>query len=801
MSSLHEWPGLGPAPRGGELTFARGVYGKAHGAPTGFRWLAASPGFLDGGGLERAIAIGPLDSGLHHRGSFWRGLGEGRFMAMTSYPSRARDADDRPCPLERQVLVCTAGADGIGPALAALLLLPWSSDHPGERVWWSERNSPRWSDPRFVLPLPEPEPLAVDTVLLEPLIQRGLAALGELGEARLRMIYRRMLSPAGAMTAVLDGQAETLPPEALACLLLPLDAESTACVSIAGWLYTRRMELGSLRAAWNVVFCEEQPKGYQAATPALEPAVEARVERCVRAVLGEGSAALREPEVVVVVPVEEAPPGPPRSALEEIIEALRRGASEAELDAIEVRLPSPWREVVGMGRRPSWVTRGGQEPPWPKVDAPLAEEERPRMAALAVALGAYIERRGRTVWRHYTDEVAELHELTLGLAFALAPCRETADLLVKREKWLRPPLLALERLGMPRSAWGEYRRWRDDLRGVLGPLIRKRAVRDSDHWRWVGDLLRGAAPTPPPPPTPPLPPALVEPTSPPSAPVGGVPETEVLGGPTPTIVSEDPEPGEARPGGLGSREAARSEEPPPRRRARSEPVPEVLPPAVVHEVETPPAPPFPPPGVAQPLLSPPRTGQTSPMAGGETGTKRQAARDGVVAPPIGEEPVSSVDGGDSGISEGAWRAMVELYLALFDRHGVGQVHHWIRKHPEAVATFRREVGKRDRDLMDFLGAVLTLLGPNREKALSAVNNNAKYPAEFPTYVRVIARALFLGGVRPRGKPWDDEIKEKAFAVRRVQAEPPADPLAFKREEARLAVLGLVIKHILEDEGR
>ncbi|MFH1468445.1 MAG: hypothetical protein ABIO70_28910 [Pseudomonadota bacterium] len=812
MSSLPEWPGLGLFAGTGPLAFRRGVYGKAHGAPTDFRWLAASPGLLEGGDeLDRASGIGPLDSGLHHRGSFWKGLGEGRFMAMTSYPSRARDADERPCPLERQVLVCTAGADGFGSALAALLLLPWSTGHPGEQVWWSERNSPRWNDPSFVLPLEEPEPLTLDEALVAEGIERGLAALGELGEARLRVIYRRALGPAGAEAAVLDGLVEPLTPEALACLLLPLDAESAARFSIAGWLYTRRMDLESLRAAWNVVLCEEQPKGYQAADSVLEPAMEARVERCVRAVLGEGPAALREPEVVVAVaevvaaPVvgSEVPPSPPEvppSALEQMIDFLERGASDAELDEVEQRLDPPWREVVGIGRKPVWATRGGQEPPWPKVDAPLAEAERPQMAALAVALGAYVERRKQTIWREFVTEVPDLQELILGLAFALAPCRETVDLLVKREKWVRPPLLTLERLGVPRSTWGEYRRW-EGLRRLLAQLYRQRKDPDEGHWAWVGELLRKEKGVPPP--APPAPPAPVELVSPAGAPVSGVPETEVLGGPTPTIVPEDPDPGEARLGGLGSREADRAEGPPPRWGAPADPAPEVLPPALVHEVATPLAPPVPPPAVAQPVSSSPHTGQTASMMGGATRTGRQVARGTEGAPPRGEEPVSRFDGGDgnTGISEGAWRAMVELYLALFDRHGVGQVHHWIRKHPEAVTTFRREVGAVDRDNVEYLGAVLTFIGPNRLRAIDMVDKNAKYPAEFPTYVRAIARALFLGGVRPQGKPWDDEIKERAFAVRRVQAEPPADPLAFTREEARLAVLGLVIKLILEDGGR
>ncbi|MFH1468444.1 MAG: hypothetical protein ABIO70_28905 [Pseudomonadota bacterium] len=287
MPSLHAWPGLPSPLTTGSLRFSRAIYGKAHGAPTDFRWLARSPGFPTEPGIEAALGLGPLERDLDQRGVHWSALGRGSFLAQSSYPSRARDADNRPCPLERQALLWQ-GQLGITPALAALLMLPWCSDNPGDDLWWPKRDDPAWSDPAYVLALGagDAPALDLDPDLLADTVTRGLRALTRrLDLAQLTSFFLHALSPDARGPLVLSGLADPLSPAAMACLLLPLTPEQARPLSMAGWLYSSRVQAAELGAHWKVVFCGEPPGGYQ---PPVQPSsgpLFARARACAQALI------------------------------------------------------------------------------------------------------------------------------------------------------------------------------------------------------------------------------------------------------------------------------------------------------------------------------------------------------------------------------------------------------------------------------------------------------------------------------------------------------------------------------------
>ncbi len=276
------WPALQPAPQPlpSQLDYARGVWGKVHGASSDFRWIAYSDGFNRyGNGLERELNLGAEDNPC--KAFFWRPLSRNTqpvgYYAVVGYPSRAADAAGRQGFLEKQVLEWPCSAD-LPAALGALLLLPatapWTDD-----IWWSRYREQPWSQPEFALPIAAAEcmPVTCSEALLADIIERGLQALTAVDPETLRECYARLL--AGQRPACLHGLSQPLAPEALAALLLPLPRPVADSLSLAGWIPAHRYSLEELGKRWDLLVL---PKAI--AMPALSSKAERQLEAAGRMV-------------------------------------------------------------------------------------------------------------------------------------------------------------------------------------------------------------------------------------------------------------------------------------------------------------------------------------------------------------------------------------------------------------------------------------------------------------------------------------------------------------------------------------
>lgn len=249
MIASKDWPALlrGSSPH--VLECERGVWGKAHGAPTDFRWLAQSAGFdRDRPSLPRELSLGGEDVLAQFQA--WRNLGD-RCYAMTCYPSRAIDASGRRGFLEKQVLEWHRPSH-VPAALGALLLLPRAAALT-DAVWWDRDDVMELRyEPHAVLLIAKPEATVVDEEELAETIERGREALRKtLGSKSLQQLYDQLL--AGRAPSYLSGLHEPLSPEALAALLLPLPRELADRISIAGWVPTDRPSFEDLGNRWEVL--------------------------------------------------------------------------------------------------------------------------------------------------------------------------------------------------------------------------------------------------------------------------------------------------------------------------------------------------------------------------------------------------------------------------------------------------------------------------------------------------------------------------------------------------------------------
>jgi GTPase SAR1 family protein len=252
------WPALDAGqgagqPLPGALTYERGIWGKVHGAPSDFRWIATTPGFAAAhSGLERELPLGGEDAPAS--GMLWRTIGDTCYAAAF-YPSPAQDAAGRSGFLEKQVLEWKRPPE-VPAALGALLLLDTVA-RLGPDIYWNRRSDIRWSEDDYTLDLgADAHPLLpVSAAALEDAIARGIeilrAAVSEEGVAEL---YAALL--AGGRSVPLRGLAAPLPPAALAALLLPLPRTLADQLSVAGWLPSSRLsdtDLQEVRRCWDLV--------------------------------------------------------------------------------------------------------------------------------------------------------------------------------------------------------------------------------------------------------------------------------------------------------------------------------------------------------------------------------------------------------------------------------------------------------------------------------------------------------------------------------------------------------------------
>ena len=247
---MTRWPALNGL-RSTALSVRRGVWGKAHGARSDYRWLARSTGF----GHEYPRLGRQLNLGLEDRpASFpcWRAL-EGVYWAVAAYPSTAVDAAGRRGFLEKHALEWPAGGE---PAAAGALVLLSAAGEDGPRPWSSQEEG--WSDPGFSIVLSSPEAdLEIGAEGLAERVEIGLRELRErvAGENRLAEVYADLLNDPmrDAGPALLRGLEAPLSPLALAALLLPLPRSLADRLSLAGWLPVSRCDLHDLGRRWDVV--------------------------------------------------------------------------------------------------------------------------------------------------------------------------------------------------------------------------------------------------------------------------------------------------------------------------------------------------------------------------------------------------------------------------------------------------------------------------------------------------------------------------------------------------------------------
>lgn len=247
------WPGLrlaGAVPDRFLLHVERGVWGKAHGARTDYRWLAASPGFeAFGERLEFELALGSEDE-PHGGATFWRRLAGGA-CAVRVYPSRAIDASGRSGFLEKQVLAWRRDPE-LPAALAAFTLLRVVA-RLEDGVWWKRRQEVDWERPDTVLGLEDCPSVETTPAELAAAVSSGIAALGNVvGREELTAAYACLLAnpPRAAWLRHLE---RPLPPEALAALLLPLSRERGELLSLASWVPSSRADVEELETRWSVL--------------------------------------------------------------------------------------------------------------------------------------------------------------------------------------------------------------------------------------------------------------------------------------------------------------------------------------------------------------------------------------------------------------------------------------------------------------------------------------------------------------------------------------------------------------------
>jgi hypothetical protein len=248
------WPGLrlsGAPPERFTLRVERGVWGKAHGARTDYRWLAASPGFERfAPRLEFELALGCEDE-PHGAATFWRSLKDAGACAVRVYPSRATDAAGRGGFLEKQVLAWRREPD-LPAALAAFALLPFVA-RLDDKVWWERRQEVDWQRPDAVLGLEDCQPVEITPAELAAAVSSGIAALGEVvGHDELSAAYACLLADPPC-AAWLRQLGRPLPPEALAALLLPLSRERGERLSLASWVPSSRADAEELESRWDVL--------------------------------------------------------------------------------------------------------------------------------------------------------------------------------------------------------------------------------------------------------------------------------------------------------------------------------------------------------------------------------------------------------------------------------------------------------------------------------------------------------------------------------------------------------------------
>lgn len=382
VSDLQAWPALhGSLPT--RLRYERGIWGKAHGARSDFRWLARSPDFGSGGAdLGRRLNLGLEDRPRVF--TAWNVVG-GSAYAITAYPSRATDASGRRGFLEKQILEWRR--DQGEPAVAVALTLLVEAARLDDEDWWTRQSEVDWTNPESCLFLSQPDVLedglsedGLSEDRLTENLAEGLAELrSRVGEDALTGLYAGLL---GERVPACLPQDEPLPPRALACLLLPLPRELADRLSISSWIPSKRQMPGDLARRWDLL-----------AGPVYETPIESReavweqARRMAQAVLRADPSELEDVSLSEDGLSEDAGAGasvevvgsvhefPTTSSWHDWTSAMRRNLTRTTDRLIEQELWSVWRRHARLQPRErlttalAWLT----SEVWIQADAPPAD--------------------------------------------------------------------------------------------------------------------------------------------------------------------------------------------------------------------------------------------------------------------------------------------------------------------------------------------------------------------------------------------------------------------------------------------
>src|SRR5262249_29684747 len=138
----------------------------------------------------------------------------------------------------------------IPPAALAFLLMPEAA-RLDDTVWWETWRDPRWKSRDYHLTISEQECPVLRPEGLEQRLDCGVDELLQAVDGdRLGEFYSLLLSGPGP--AVLRIAAPALSPLALAALLLPLERELTEEISVAGGVFSGRLDPAAL-GHWRAV--------------------------------------------------------------------------------------------------------------------------------------------------------------------------------------------------------------------------------------------------------------------------------------------------------------------------------------------------------------------------------------------------------------------------------------------------------------------------------------------------------------------------------------------------------------------
>nr|VFJ49980.1 MAG: hypothetical protein BECKDK2373C_GA0170839_102723 [Candidatus Kentron sp. DK] len=253
-SRLAGWPALEGLPEADvELKCQIGVWSKAPGAASDYRWIARTPGFV---GDNRFIdnfyisdAPGKIEDAV-----LWK-QADGYFHAVHLYSSPNRDSANRGNIIERVFVQCPAG---VLPAVAVALLLLPEIARLGPELYQGHLENIDWRYKEKFIELSEdagPSFHLGHAALLNA-ITRGMETVRNCRfdlKTHLGPFYAALLS--GQQPCFLPDCANhhSLSPEMLAALLLPFPREITDKLSFAPDIPEGHVNLEKLFRNWNIL--------------------------------------------------------------------------------------------------------------------------------------------------------------------------------------------------------------------------------------------------------------------------------------------------------------------------------------------------------------------------------------------------------------------------------------------------------------------------------------------------------------------------------------------------------------------